>query len=73
MSEYKLNLELTQQSGQTSQPPWRCVNGVYQDVVLIEEKPILFKVSQDSFFYELPKNSDFTLSKKLIDDKFHHI
>ncbi len=73
MSEYKLNLELTQQSGQTSQPPWRCVNGVYQDVVLIEEKPILFKVSQDSFFYELPKNSDFTLSKKLIDDKFHQI
>ncbi|MDR2544364.1 MAG: 3-methyladenine DNA glycosylase [Methanobrevibacter sp.] len=49
---YKINLQLTQTSGQTSQPPWKLVNDEYCTVSLINEIPVLLKVSQanlDSF------------------------
>jgi len=45
---YKINLQLTQTSGQTSQPPWKLVNDEYCAVSLINEIPVLLKVSQDN-------------------------
>lgn len=41
-----IDLELTQMSGQTSQPPWLQVNDSYKDVVLIGDEPVLFDVKQ---------------------------
>lgn len=55
----KINLKLTQQSGQTSQPPWHIKNNSYCDVVEIATTPILIKTHQDNINdltveYELP-------------------
>ena len=43
-----IDLELTQSSGQTSQPPWKLNNNVYSDVVLVDNKPVLFQVKQEN-------------------------
>ena len=41
-----IDLELTQRSGQTSQPPWTKIDNSYQNVVLVDNNPVLFNVSQ---------------------------
>lgn len=41
-----INLELTQLSGQTSQPPWRQVNESFKEAVIVDDKPVLFEVRQ---------------------------
>lgn len=41
-----IDLELTQISGQTSQPPWIFENGVYSDLVCVDGEYSIFKVSQ---------------------------
>ncbi|MDR1819047.1 MAG: 3-methyladenine DNA glycosylase [Methanobrevibacter sp.] len=45
---YKINLQLTQTSGQTSQPPWKLINDEYCAVSLINEIPVLLRVSQNN-------------------------
>jgi len=55
----KINLKLTQESGQTSQPQWQIKNNSYANVVEIAKTPILFKVHQHDINslkleYELP-------------------
>ncbi len=54
-----INLELTQKSGQTSQPPWIEMHGKYCDLIYLNEVPILIKAYQDDITslninYELP-------------------
>lgn len=69
-----MNLELTQQSGQTSQSPWKKVGDTYQDVVSVGGKPVLFKVDDKlNFDYELPVDVDFKVSKKEANDEFRRI
>ena len=41
-----IDLELTQNSGQTSQPPWKLDNNIYSDVVVADNKAVLFQVKQ---------------------------
>lgn len=41
-----IDLELTQMSGQTSQPPWLQVDDSFKEVVMIDDKPVLFDVKQ---------------------------
>ena len=41
-----INLDLTQFSGQTSQPPWRKCGDTFSDVVMVDEKPVIFNVRQ---------------------------
>ena len=43
-----INLELTQSSGQTSQSPWKCVDNSYENVILVDNIPILLKTSQNN-------------------------
>ena len=55
----QINLELTQESGQTSQSPWQVMENSYVDVVEIAKTPILLKVNQKDINslnveYELP-------------------
>lgn len=75
--EKNINLDLTQLSGQTSQPPWKKEDNVYKDIVFIENKPVLFKVSQkDNFFdfsYEYPLDEDFNFSKKVLLNNLNNI
>ncbi|MDO5848613.1 MAG: 3-methyladenine DNA glycosylase [Methanobrevibacter sp.] len=75
--EKNIDLDLTQLSGQTSQPPWIFENNAFKDIVFVENKPVLFKVSQkDNFLdfnYEYPLNSDFNISDKVLLDKLNSI
>lgn len=41
-----IDLELTQLSGQTSQPPWRQVGDSFREVVLVDDCPAIFDVRQ---------------------------
>lgn len=55
----KINLELTQESGQTSQPPWKKIAKYYCDVVFVDDHPILIKLLQNdinnlTIDYEVP-------------------
>lgn len=55
----QINLKLTQESGQTSQPPWQFKHNSYSDVVKIANTPILIKAHQVDINslnveYELP-------------------
>lgn len=68
-----INLELTQSSGQTSQPPW-VINeeGEYQSLLILKESPVLIKLSQKNFKsfnlnYELPLNLDSSINKKSLE------
>lgn len=71
--EAPINLDLTQSSGQTSQPPWTQDKNTFKDVVIVDNKPILFKVLQTgnnlNFDYELPLNSNFEINNSLLVDK----
>lgn len=75
--EKNINLDLTQLSGQTSQPPWRKECNTYKDIVFVEEKPVLFKVTQKDnfldFSYEYPSGEDFNFSKNVLLDKLNTI
>lgn len=72
-----IDIELTQKSGQTSQAPWRydASSSSYSNVVLIENIPVLLKISQDninsfSFHYEVPEVlKDLVLDKHNFESK----
>ncbi|WP_299524671.1 DNA glycosylase [uncultured Methanobrevibacter sp.] len=66
-----INLELTQSSGQTSQPPWKFENDSYSEVVVIDNKPILFQLKQN----DNNLNFDFigNISNKVAKDKIKTI
>lgn len=53
-----INLELTQTSGQTSQPPWTEADGCYSNVVLIDDKPVIFNVRQSGEFLDYDYSGD---------------
>ncbi|WP_067259785.1 DNA glycosylase [Methanobrevibacter cuticularis] len=82
MKNILFDLKLTQESGQTSQPPWQeianCVNG-YCDVMTLDNTPILLKVYQKSINelnidYELPiSNKSLEINKKLIEKEITRI
>ncbi len=79
MSDYNkiIDLELTQLSGQTSQPPWKQENDEYREVVIVEGVPVLFKAHELNksieFSYEFPLNSDFHIKKSILDKKASEI
>lgn len=77
-----IDLELTQISGQTSQPPWRKINDSFKEVVIVNEKPVLFDVKQSgeyldfSFDGEISDNDAVSTLKYIYDldfdlDKFY--
>ncbi len=47
-----IDLELTQISGQTSQPPWINVNDSYSDLVFVEDEPSIFNVRQNGYYID---------------------
>lgn len=75
--ERKIDLDLTQLSGQTSQPPWLKSDDTFKDIVLVDNCPVLFKVKQIGDFidfdWEYPLNADFNFSKKTLLDNLYSI
>ncbi|MDL2246239.1 3-methyladenine DNA glycosylase [Methanobrevibacter sp. OttesenSCG-928-K11] len=74
----RINLDLTQYSGQTSQSPWIKNNDKYEELVFVKNIPILFKLSQKNidcfnFEYELPLNFDKKVKETLVKEKLKNI
>ena len=66
-----INLELTQMSGQTSQPPWLKVDGSFKELVIVDNEPVLFDVKQSEDFLDF--NFKGNVSKKQAISKLNHI
>ena len=66
-----IDLELTQLSGQTSQPPWRKVDDSFREVVIVNEKPVLFDVKQSGEYLDFNFTGD--ISKKEATSKLNYI
>lgn len=69
-----LNLSLTFNSGQTSQPLWKEEKGYFHELVMIDRKPCLLKVRQDPRgSLEIVTESPEDLPKKKISSKIQEI
>lgn len=69
--EAPIDLELTQMSGQTSQPPWREVDGTFSNVVNFGDDPVVFNVKQSGEFLDFSYSGD--ISEKQAIDKLNYI
>ena len=69
--ESPIDLELTQMSGQTSQPPWEETDGCYSNVVMVDDKPVIFNVKQSGEFLDFDYSGD--ISDKRAGDKLNYI
>ena len=69
--ESPIDLELTQLSGQTSQPPWRKCSESYRQAVNINGKPAIFEVKQSGDFLDFNFTGD--ISKKEAISSIRHI
>ena len=65
--ESPINLDLTINSGQTSQPPWMERDGTFSNVVLLDKEPFIFKVRQSGNYL------DFNLDDKNAISKLNYI
>jgi len=71
----QINLKLTQESGQTSQPPWQVEAGSYCDMIEINKTPTLIKIHQEDISYlnleyELPiSNQDIFIDEVAIESE----
>jgi len=66
-----IDLELTQLSGQTSQPPWHEVEGTFSNVVNVDGEPVVFNVKQSGEFLDFSYSGD--ISQKQASDKLNYI
>ena len=57
-----IDLELTQLSGQTSQPPWRQIDGCFREVVNVNDELAIFDVKQSENYLDF--NFTGNISKK---------
>ena len=69
--ESPIDLELTQLSGQTSQPPWRKCGESYRQAVNINGKPAIFEVKQSGDFLDFNFTGD--ISKKEAISSIRHV
>lgn len=53
-----IDLELTQSSGQTSQPPWKKINDSYREVVNVNDKLAIFDVKQSGDYLDFNFTGD---------------
>lgn len=53
-----IDLELTQVSGQTSQPPWRKFGDSYKEVVMVNDNPVIFDVRQSGNYLDFDFTGD---------------
>ena len=58
-----IDLDLTINSGQTSQPPWRLHEDTFSNVVTVDGKPLVFKVKQSGEYFDFNLNDEKAVSK----------
>lgn len=58
-----IDLELTQLSGQTSQPPWKESEGTYSNVIDVDGNPVVFNVKQSGKYLEFDYSGDISSKK----------
>ncbi len=58
-----INLDLTINSGQTSQPPWRLNEDTFSNAVNVDGKPLVFKVKQSGEYLDFNLNDEKAVSK----------
>ena len=58
-----IDLELTQLSGQTSQPPWIKIDDSFKQVVLVDDNPVIFDVKQSDKFLDFNFKGNVTEKK----------
>ena len=58
-----IDLELTQLSGQTSQPPWAEINGTFSNVVNVNGNQVIFNVKQSGEFLDFDFDGDVSQSQ----------
>ena len=61
--ESPIDLDLTQLSGQTSQPPWIKNSEFYSNVVMVSGKPVIFNIRQSAQYLEYTYTGDITDKK----------
>jgi N-glycosylase/DNA lyase len=66
-----IDLELTQFSGQTSQPPWEKSGDSFRQAILIDDKPVIFDVRQSGEFLDFDFTGD--ISQKEAVSKLSYI
>ncbi len=66
-----INLELTQLSGQTSQPPWKQFDNSFREVLMVDEKPVLFDIKQSDDYIDFNFTGD--ISKKEAISRLNYI
>lgn len=60
-----IDLELTQLSGQTSQPPWEESDGCYSNVILVNGEPVIFNVKQSEKFLDFNFNGEISQNEAI--------
>ena len=60
-----IDLELTQISGQTSQPPWIYKNGLYSDLVCVDGEAAIFNVSQKGKYLDFNYSGNITKNQAI--------
>ena len=58
-----IDLDLTINSGQTSQPPWTVNEDTYSNVVMVEGKPLIFNVKQSGKYLEFNLDDENSVSR----------
>lgn len=58
-----IDLDLTINSGQTSQPPWKQEGGIYSNVVIVNDKPTIFKVKQSDNYLHFNHDDKDSISR----------
>lgn len=66
-----IDLDLTQKSGQTSQPPWRENNGVFSEVVFVDNTPCIFSLENKGDGIEFNYKCEVSKNKAL--DRLNYI
>lgn len=66
-----IDLELTQMSGQTSQPPWMKVGESFREIVMVENEPVIFDVKQSGDYLDFSFTGN--ISKKQAVSKLNYI
>ena len=65
-----IDLDLTQTSGQTSQPPWIKSGDVFSQVVMVGEKPVVFNAKQSGEYLDFDFKGDITQNEALSTMKY---
>ena len=65
-----IDLDLTQTSGQTSQPPWIKSGDVFSQIVMVGEKPVVFNAKQSGEYLDFDFKGDITQNEALSTMKY---